>query len=407
MDTLSSLVRVGVYDMKIKSVKIKGIARIENELYLEFKEGMNIICGINGTCKTTILECIAHFFSPGQATELKKNVNAAIGECTIITDQASSSHTIGGFAPEPQYARQTMSGGAIENTCFEILYFKTRRDFAYSNLNAIPRDIVRSNANSGQIAVQGVPFAEFKGWFFNRYFSAKEPSDLSPEQLSNFNTAKECFNILDKNIYFSKAKTDTYDIMLHTKQGEIYFEYLSAGYKSCLYILMGIIKEIEFRFKPVVDVKDFGGVILIDEIDLHLHPIWQATIVKVLKKTFPKAQIIMTTHSPHIVQSAEASEIIPLVIDSNNDIVVKKMEVNEYGYQGWTLEEILLDVMGMETTNSELYTKTINAFDKALNDEDDRAATENYNVLKKMLHPDSYMRKVLEIQMAGVEKDVD
>lgn len=57
---------------------------------------------------------------------------------------------------------------------------------------------------------------------------------------------------------------------------------------------------------------DFDGIIMIDEIDIHLHPQWQAKIVNVLKETFPNAQIIATTHSPSVLQTAKAEEIIPL-----------------------------------------------------------------------------------------------
>ena len=74
---------------------------------------------------------------------------------------------------------------------------------------------------------------------------------------------------------------------------------LSDGYKSCIFILLGIIKEIEYRF-PDINAIDFNGLIMIDEIDVHLHPQWQAKLVSVLKETFPNAQIIATTHSPSV-----------------------------------------------------------------------------------------------------------
>jgi predicted ATP-binding protein involved in virulence len=54
------------------------------------------------------------------------------------------------------------------------------------------------------------------------------------------------------------------------------------------------------------------GVVLIDELELHLHPKWQREVVEKLRRTFPKIQFICTTHSPFIIQSLRAGELITL-----------------------------------------------------------------------------------------------
>ncbi len=178
---------------------------------------------------------------------------------------------------------------------------------------------------------------------------------------------------------------------------------LSDGYKSCIYILLGIIKEIEYRF-PEIDAIDFNGIIMIDEIDIHLHPQWQAKLVKVLKETFPNSQIIATTHSPSVLQNATAEEIIPLYKDENGDVHIKELHLGEYGLQGWTLEEIMKDVMGMESTTSDLYAQTIKEFDNEMYEENAPLIKEKYETLCKMLHPKSTLRQLLKIQMAGMEE---
>ena len=65
-----------------------------------------------------------------------------------------------------------------------------------------------------------------------------------------------------------------------------------------------------------------------------------------------------------------------------------------------TLEEIMEDVMGMTSTNSELYLDTVHKFDKAMNDENQEEILKNYNILKTMLHPNNPMLQLLEIQVA-------
>lgn len=83
--------------------------------------------------------------------------------------------------------------------------------------------------------------------------------------------------------------------------------------------------------------KETGGIVLIDELDLHLHPTWQRRIVDTLRETFPKLQFIATTHSPFIVQSLRPGELIDL-------------DARHGEYYRHSIEEIAEFVMGAENT---------------------------------------------------------
>lgn len=82
------------------------------------------------------------------------------------------------------------------------------------------------------------------------------------------------------------------------------------------------------------------GVVLIDEIDLHLHPKWQEHVVNDLKAAFPKIQFIVTTHSPVIVQSLETEELINL-----NEDTTSGLDDDPFKY---SLEEVISSEMGLE-----------------------------------------------------------
>lgn len=393
--------------MKIQKICIDGVGGIKH-LELNFNKGMNLICGTNGIGKTTILECISHLFIQASTSQLKRNVNYERGsvkaELEIDGRNESYSYEIKDFEPDRQ---DYIFSGRMEKSK-DIIVFNPLRSFGYIKLEAISRDPGREEYETGNIAYSGVDATDIKNWFVQRYMWSAHKNSLNKEQIYNLKCSKEAFSILDEKVTFSKIKPDTYDILLNTKQGEIFFEYLSSGYKSCVYILLGIIKEIEFRYKkPYIKVKDFNGIILIDEIDVHLHPEWQARLVNALKELLPNAQIIATTHSPSIIQTAKTNEIIALYFDENNDICIKDLEQKEFGYQGWTIEEILKDVMGMEETMSSLYEKTSKKFEKAINEEDIQTAKECYKILNKMLHPQNYLRKILEIQMVGMGDEND
>lgn len=393
--------------MKIKKIRIDGVGGIKH-LELKFNKGMNLICGTNGIGKTTILECISHLFIQANTSQLKRNVNYKKGrveaELEIDGQNTNYNYEIKDFEPDKQDFVSTI----VRERSRDIIVFNLLRSFDYIKLESISRDPERDEYRTMDIAYQGVDATDIKNWFVERYMWSAHKNSLNKEQIHNLEYSKKAFSILDKEVTFSRIIPDTFDIILNTKQGKIFFEYLSSGYKSCVYILLGIIKEIEYRYKnPYIKVQDFNGIILIDEIDVHLHPEWQARLVNALKELLPNAQIIATTHSPSIIQTAETNEIIALYFDENNDICIKELEEKEYGYQGWTIEEILRDVMGMEETMSSFYEDISRKFEKAINEEDIKTAKECYKILNKMLHPQNYLRKILEIQMVGMGDEND
>jgi len=221
--------------------------------------------------------------------------------------------------------------------------------------------------------------------------------------VNNFELAKKSFSLLNNEFSFSKVLASSNEIMIKTPNGDIYYEYLSSGFKSCLSIIFGIIKDIEFRFKePCINASDFDGIILIDELELHLHPEWQSKIAKILVQVFPSAQFITSTHSPHILQSANSDEIIALATD-NGQVYRRKLDGRKYGYQGWTVEEILTDVMGMSDTRTDKYYQELSKFENAINQDDYLAAEAAYAELDNLLHPNNHMRKLLKLELASVK----
>lgn len=67
------------------------------------------------------------------------------------------------------------------------------------------------------------------------------------------------------------------------------------------------------------------GVVLIDEIDLHLHPSWQRQIVPALKRTFPHVQFIITTNSPQVLGEIDDTFQIYQITRKQNDISVQQI----------------------------------------------------------------------------------
>ena len=123
-----------------------------------------------------------------------------------------------------------------------------------------------------------------------------------------------------------------------TPDGDLPLDVLSQGTQSILQILSRLI----FGYAEYYDFpKDLGeqpGIMIIDEIDAHLHPTWQGRVIPTLTKHFPKLQVFCSTHSPLILAGLGAGQVQLLRRSSDNKITITR---NESDIAGWTADEIL------------------------------------------------------------------
>lgn len=382
--------------MKIESLKIENVGGISSLKLDSFDPKLNIICGENGIGKTNILDSIASLFSNRESISICVKSGLEQGFIKSTVDGKNFLRTI-----QKQYKNLTDTEWEIKkDENFNLLYLKINRVFKYKqerSINSDP-DVTRRISENAE----GLDNDDLKQWFIGRYLHSAHSDNLTDIQQENIKLAKKCFSLIDNKVTFYKT-TPQNEIIVKTPTGEIYFELLSSGFKSILFILLGIIKEIEYRLQDNnVLASDFNGIILIDEIELHLHPEWQGKVCSVLTKTFPKAQFIISTHSPHVIQTAEANEVIALS-GGNGHLEKRTIDIAPYGFKGWTVEEILTDVMGMRDVRTETYREVYTKFSKALDDNDIKAATEAHNELDKLLHPTYPLRVLFKMQLDGLK----
>lgn len=128
-------------------------------------------------------------------------------------------------------------------------------------------------------------------------------------------------------------------VALQMKDGTVVpFTSLSDGYRNVIKIIVDIATRmcILNPYQKENALKNTPGIVVIDEIDLSLHPTWQRKIIGILKELFPKIQFICATHSPFIIQSLEEGELITLDQQLDSE------------YSGESIEDIAEDVMGVE-----------------------------------------------------------
>ncbi|MDO6808880.1 AAA family ATPase [Zobellia galactanivorans] len=139
------------------------------------------------------------------------------------------------------------------------------------------------------------------------------------ELQANFSTElleKMFHEILERNV---EIKISASNVSFVEKGMNLSFEQLSEGYKSTIIFISDLLSRLQRNQSEVNNIEDLHGIVLVDEIDLHLHPKWQRFLVAKLRLLLPNVQFMFTTHSPTIVQGASNDAILYRVYRNSED----------------------------------------------------------------------------------------
>ncbi len=147
------------------------------------------------------------------------------------------------------------------------------------------------------------------------------------------------------------GRRDKDDQYLYGKKGaEVPFPALSDGYRAFLGWLGDLLFHICETCPSGKKLRENKGIVMVDEIDLHLHPKWQMTVLQTLAKELPNIQFILTTHSPLIVGSLEWMNIIVMQPGMKQSSAAKRIE---WAVHGLDADQVLLtDFFGMKSTRA-------------------------------------------------------
>jgi predicted ATP-binding protein involved in virulence len=105
-------------------------------------------------------------------------------------------------------------------------------------------------------------------------------------------------------------------LVIKKNDKDFQLEQLSSGEKMMIMLIVDIARRISIANPSLKNPLEGEGIILIDEIDLHLHPQWQREIIPALTNTFPNCQFIITTHSPQVLSQVKKENIF--IIEGNS-----------------------------------------------------------------------------------------
>jgi AAA domain, putative AbiEii toxin, Type IV TA system len=148
---------------------------------------------------------------------------------------------------------------------------------------------------------------------------------------------------------FSGEQGKNGDYLLYRGEMPVPIQALSDGYRAFVGWVADLLYHVCFGCPPGKKLVESCGIVLVDEIDLHLHPKWQMKVISTVAKALPKMQFVFTSHSPLVAGSLEWMNIITLKVGTKtNRTVAKRLKQSIHGLDA---DQILIsDFFGLKST---------------------------------------------------------
>jgi hypothetical protein len=141
-----------------------------------------------------------------------------------------------------------------------------------------------------------------------------------------------------------------------TPYGEVRFHGLGVGYRTLIAWMVDLAARMMERYPESTNPIAEPAVVLIDELDLHLHPAWQRKLIRYLSERFVNTQFIVTAHSPLVVQAGAEGNIAVLRRDDDH-VVIERAPT---AIAGWRVDQLLTsDLFGLRSARPERYDEVI------------------------------------------------
>lgn len=357
---------------------------------------MNIVLGVNGSGKSTVLDAIALAMqSPisqsgyvPQALIRRTNgkpLNRASVELELVIHPADAPHlkldpcksaslkcTVGRegnyeFLVGPGVGDELYKEFFIDRSPSFLLFgygvFRRVESYTQSELQNRAKIRLPRYDRVATLFDDSVALIPLSSWF--PYYDSGPRRD-------------EIVSILNKatpsTVRFEGKVDENREMMFRYRGLELPFGALSDGYRGHL----GWVGDLLYRLQEVAPVdaklKDIPAVVLVDEIDAHLHPAWQQEIIGQLARALPKIQFIFTTHSPLITGTLERANIHVVSRRGTGAPVVSPPDEEMYGLSA---DQILMtDLFGLESTRDQLFAQELRILEKSATEGDASASIE-------------------------------
>ncbi len=369
--------------MKLATIEIENYRAIEH-LVLEPDPALTVLFGANGCGKTSLLSGIATGLSAVSAVFVatkgfnfvKTDRRAGAGPIRIGLTSAdglawSREETGRGFAKitekragRNELRRQLTEVGLRdargETVDLPIVTFYDTDRVVFDSprrRRGFDDEFDRFGALDGSLSLR-TDFRQFFQWFYakenaelrafrSRSGTGWEPSgDAGVRELSAVRSAIASMvgSVTDPRIEENPLR---FVVSVETRPGfveDLALDQLSGGYRAVLVLAADLARRMAQGNPHLEDPLKSEAVVLIDEIELHLHPEWQQRILGDLRRTFPNAQFIVSTHSPQVLTTVAPEHIRELVVEDGR-VTIREPSAHTFGAEAG---DVLDAVMGVD-----------------------------------------------------------
>ena len=332
--------------MRVTRLELANVRAVEVAKF-RFLPGFNLIAGVNGVGKTTVLDTLAVCFSAivreanhrprygryFEADDIRLGVETLQVECDFECDGDHNGYVLHKGRDRTQIVEATEWSREDNKLSIGATIEEFRRGFPTDESGSKPEGgvlavlfstnrSVASNQSSRRGAAAGDIFAafadalsprplrlsEFANWMrVQRELSSERP--VANRLLTAFGKAVTRF-LPDYRNLRTAVDDGKNSLLIDRGSTPLPVRHLSDGERGVLAIVLDLTRRLAQANPKMQDpAAEAEAVVLIDEIELHLHPGWQRRVVGNLTETFPKCQFIATTHSPQIIGEVEHDRI--------------------------------------------------------------------------------------------------
>lgn len=401
--------KMNTEERKIKNLVIKNYKCFKKvECSFEKADGSiyqwNVFLGNNNSGKTNLLKAIAvlrsvEFAFPDREKDNKKK---RLGPVFLQDKTILSSILLSEGQLSCQVTNYNRNWGSISNgiAVAEILEMENFIIYGYG-VSRYPSSKGLNDSSSDDcdtLFSREASLINLKDWLLNLDYSSKNGQTEAGKRLTKIKEilTSDVFPEIEDFRCQSSEELQNYVEFL-VKGVWCKYEDLGFGYQSMMSWMIDFCKRMFERYPKSENPLAESAIVLVDEIDLHLHPQWQRTVIPYLSKTFHNTQFIVTTHSPMVLQSAE--DINLFVLKHNEEGMVSVEHSDIHDFRGWTVEEILRETMGLhDDVHSDEYQRLISEFNTSLDNNDKEKMQKAYDEIIPLLHPNNPLKRILEIQ---------
>lgn len=346
--------------MRIKHLVIENFRAIEH-LELHCVDGMNVFIGDNGTGKSTVLEAVAILYSwlsalvkrpRGKGRSIaEQDITRGAHYCYLEIDVEYNGRRVEWSILKGVESLDRRTRLADLRSFAENLRFSTDENKPLLTFYGINRNITTISVDKNLYDTKEKKAKTTKndtatfGWrsFFNWYYERENEENRMKARFNpkyhdeTLDAIRHCMEEVFPGYTNLRVEDRPKTHFVVDKQGMLLdFSMLSDGEKSYITLVLDIARRLAERSDAPMSIFNGEHIVLIDEVDLHLHPSWQLFVISNLRRMFPGCQFFITSHSPLVLSSLEQQgqlvvlknghrfEVSDIPYGDNGDYILKR-----------------------------------------------------------------------------------